>query len=151
MRGWWTCSTRATTWRRCRARSARAATRWTSSRPTAGTGCGSTSSATRIERLRRIDPLTGRTLQTFDHTTISPAKHFVMPPRKHRAGHRAHPRGDGGARGGTGKQSKLLEAQRLRMRTTYDLEMLREVGYCSGIENYSRPLSGRARGRGRTR
>ena len=100
----------------------------------------------RIESLRRIDPLTARTLQVFDHTTISPAKHFVMPAEKLLpAGERI--RAEMEARvAELEKQDKLLEAQRLRMRVTYDLEMLREVGFCSGIENYSGPLSGRPRG-----
>ena len=99
-----------------------------------------------IESLRRIDPLTGKTLQTYDHTAISPAKHFVMPaerivPAIERILAEMEARV-----GELEKQNKLLEAQRLRMRVTYDMEMLREVGYCSGIENYSRPLSGRPPG-----
>ena len=99
-----------------------------------------------IESLRRIDPLTGKTLQAFDHTTISPAKHFVMPAEKI-APAIARIQAEMEARvAELEKQNKLLEAQRLRMRTTYDMEMLREVGYCGGIENYSRPLSGRPPG-----
>ena len=99
-----------------------------------------------IESLRRIDPLTGRTLQTFDHTTISPAKHFVMPADK-LVPAIARIEAEMEARvAELERENKLLEAQRLRMRTTYDMEMLREVGYCSGIENYSGPLSGRPRG-----
>ncbi len=99
-----------------------------------------------IESLRRIDPLTGKTLQTYDHTAISPAKHFVMPaerivPAIERILAEMEARV-----AELEKQNKLLEAQRLRMRVTYDMEMLREVGYCSGIENYSRPLSGRPPG-----
>jgi excinuclease ABC subunit B len=99
-----------------------------------------------IESLRRIDPLTGKTLQEFDHTAISPAKHFVMPaerilPAIERIRAEMEERV-----AELEKQNKLLEAQRLRMRVTYDLEMLREVGYCGGIENYSRPLSGRSPG-----
>ena len=100
----------------------------------------------RIESLRRIDPLTGKTLQTFDHTTISPAKHFVMPAEKI-APAVARVLAELEARvAELESQNKLLEAQRLRMRTTFDMEMLREVGYCSGIENYSGPLSGRPPG-----
>ena len=99
-----------------------------------------------IESLRRIDPLTGRTLQTFDHTTISPAKHFVMPAEK-LVPAIARIEAEMEERvAELERENKLLEAQRLRMRTTYDMEMLREVGYCSGIENYSGPLSGRPRG-----
>ncbi len=99
-----------------------------------------------IESLRRIDPLTGKTLQAFDHTTISPAKHFVMPAEKLLPAI-ARIEAEMEARvAELERENKLLEAQRLRMRTTYDMEMLREVGYCSGIENYSGPLSGRPRG-----
>ena len=100
----------------------------------------------RIESLRRIDPLTGKTLQTFDHTAISPAKHFVMPAEKLLpASERIRAEMEARVAELEG-QNKLLEAQRLRMRVTFDLEMIREVGYCSGIENYSGPLSGRERG-----
>jgi excinuclease ABC subunit B len=99
-----------------------------------------------VESLRRIDPLTGETLQTFDHTTISPAKHFVMPAEKIQPAI-ARVLAEMEARvAELESQNKLLEAQRLRMRTTFDMEMLREVGYCSGIENYSGPLSGRPGG-----
>ena len=99
-----------------------------------------------VEGLRRIDPLTGKTLQTFDRTTISPAKHFVMPAEKLLpAIGRIQSEMEERVKELEG-QNKLLEAQRLRMRTTFDMEMLREVGYCSGIENYSGPLSGRPRG-----
>jgi len=99
-----------------------------------------------IESLRRIDPLTGKTLQTFEYTSISPAKHFVMPAEKilpaiDRIRDEMEARVTE-----LEAQNKLLEAQRLRMRTTYDMEMLREVGYCGGIENYSRPLAGRPAG-----
>ncbi|MBP8655932.1 MAG: excinuclease ABC subunit UvrB [Kiritimatiellia bacterium] len=100
----------------------------------------------RIESLRRIDPLTGKTLQHFEYTTISPAKHFVMPAEKI-APAVTRVLAEMEARvAELEAQNKLLEAQRLRMRTTFDMEMLREVGYCSGIENYSGPLSGRPRG-----
>ncbi len=99
-----------------------------------------------IESLRRIDPLTGKTLQTFDHTTISPAKHFVMPAEKLQPATERIVAEMEARVAELESQNKLLEAQRLRMRTTFDMEMLREVGYCSGIENYSGPLSGRPRG-----
>lgn len=99
-----------------------------------------------VESICRIDPLTGNPLAEMDTAIISPAKHFVMAQSKIEKSL------------GTIKteleervkwfeqNNKLLEAQRIRMRTEYDLEMLREVGYCSGIENYSRHLSGRAPG-----
>ena len=99
-----------------------------------------------VESLRRIDPLTGKTLQTFDRTTISPAKHFVMPAEKIQPAVERVLAEMEARVAELEAQNKLLEAQRLRMRTTFDMEMLREVGYCSGIENYSGPLSGRAPG-----
>ena len=99
-----------------------------------------------IESLRRIDPLTGKTLQVFEYTTISPAKHFVMPAEKIQPAITRITAEMEERVAELERENKLLEAQRLRMRTTFDMEMLREVGYCSGIENYSGPLSGRARG-----
>jgi len=99
-----------------------------------------------VERLATIDPLTGNVLQTHEEMVVYPAKHFVLPEER-----------IAGAVEAIGKelderlqelkeQGKLLEAQRLAARTRYDMEMLLEVGYCSGIENYSRPLSGRKSG-----
>ncbi|MGQ9489353.1 MAG: excinuclease ABC subunit UvrB [Anaerolineae bacterium] len=94
-----------------------------------------------VDRITEIDPLTGEVLRVLGEIEVFPAKHFVTPQekltqalaiieaeleeqlKKFRA------------------EGKLLEAQRLEQRTRYDMEMLREVGYCSGIENYSRPLS----------
>jgi len=99
-----------------------------------------------IERITEIDPLTGEIVEEHDSVQVFPAKHFVTSKEKLLAGmatieaeleeHLAVLR----------KQEKLLEAQRLEQRTRYDMEMMREVGYCSGIENYSRHLSGRAPG-----
>jgi excinuclease ABC subunit B len=99
-----------------------------------------------IEGLYEFDPVNGRKIQTYDSISIYPATHFVMNRTKHEqalasiaqelAERLEHLRGQG----------KLLEAQRLEQRTKYDLEMLREVGFCSGVENYSRHLSGRAEG-----
>ena len=99
-----------------------------------------------VESIRRIDPLTGNGLLDMESVIVSPARHFVMAADK-----------IGRALGSIQAEleervkwfeqnNKLLEAQRIRMRTEYDIEMLREVGYCSGIENYSRHLSGRAPG-----
>lgn len=99
-----------------------------------------------VERIRRIDPLTGRTEAELDSAIISPAKHFVMPYTKIE-GAIARIREELEERVRWFEQNnKLLEAQRIRMRTEYDIEMLQELGYCSGIENYSRHLSGRAEG-----
>jgi len=99
-----------------------------------------------VESIARFDPLTGRVKAAIESVTISPARHFVMPHAKIEPALAAI-RGELDARvreleGG----GQLLEAQRLRMRTEYDLEMLAEVGFCSGIENYSRHLSGRRAG-----
>jgi len=99
-----------------------------------------------VESIRMMDPTTGRAGEPRDRVLISPAKHFVMPrPKVEQAIARiqlelASCVGEFEARG------KLLEAQRLQQRTQFDIEMLREIGYCSGIENYSRHLSGRGEG-----
>jgi excinuclease ABC subunit B len=99
-----------------------------------------------IERLMTLHPLTGEVISEDDELYIFPATHYVAgPERMERAiagieaelGERLAELERGG---------KLLEAQRLRMRTTYDIEMLRQVGSCSGIENYSRHIDGREQG-----
>lgn len=99
-----------------------------------------------IERLVEFDPLTGEVLRLHETVEIYPAKHFVTPEEKLRRAiasieQELHERLEE-----LRSQGKLLEAERLRQRTLYDLEMLREVGYCHGIENYSRHLDGRAPG-----
>jgi excinuclease ABC subunit B len=99
-----------------------------------------------IERLMTLHPLTGEVISEDDELYIFPATHYVAgPERMERAigGIEAElaERLEELERGG-----KLLEAQRLRMRTTYDIEMLRQVGSCSGIENYSRHIDGREQG-----
>jgi excinuclease ABC subunit B len=100
----------------------------------------------RIESIYSIDPLTGRVLERFRRLMIFPTTHYVMPRETieraiatideelvtHLDFLRSH--------------NKLLEAQRVEMRTRYDLEMLAELGYCSGVENYSRHFTGRAPG-----
>lgn len=100
----------------------------------------------RIAHVLITDPLTGRIEETRQRVVISPAKHFVLPYSKiERA--LANIRAELEERvKWFEQQGKLIEAQRLRMRTEYDLEMLREMGYCPGIENYSRHLSGRQPG-----
>ena len=99
-----------------------------------------------IDRLVEFDPLTGEVLRLHEAVEIYPAKHFVTPEEKLRRAiasieQELHQRLEE-----LRAQGKLLEAERLRQRTLYDLEMLREVGYCHGIENYSRHLDGRAPG-----
>jgi excinuclease ABC subunit B len=99
-----------------------------------------------IERLSIINPVTGVAVDHLEQMYIYPAKHFVLPEdrigaavdtiRKELAQQLEHFRSVG----------KMLEAQRINARTRFDVEMMMEVGYCPGIENYSRPLSGRAAG-----
>ena len=99
-----------------------------------------------IEAIRYVDPTSGEILQSLDSINIYPAKHFVTPKDRLEAALLA-------IREELSEQleqlqhgGKLLEAQRLEQRTRYDLEMLREVGYCNGVENYARHLTGRAAG-----
>lgn len=99
-----------------------------------------------VEAIYRTEPLTGKVQAHLDEITISPAKHFVMPFDKIESAISAIESELAERLLEMEKESKLLEAQRLRMRTNYDIEMLRELGYCSGIENYSRHLAGRAAG-----
>ena len=99
-----------------------------------------------VERILEIDPLTGEIVNDYEKTAIYPATHFVtIEDKLERALVSIEKELDGRLKELESEQ-KLLEAQRLRMRTKYDLEMLREVGYCSGIENYSRHFSGKAPG-----
>ena len=99
-----------------------------------------------VESIRSIDPLTGKAGVSMPAVVITPAKQFVMPKDKMEAAYRRieleladRLRYFEGAK-------KFIEAQRIRERTEYDIEMMRELGYCNGIENYSRPLTGRAPG-----
>ncbi|HPC49259.1 MAG TPA: excinuclease ABC subunit UvrB, partial [Kiritimatiellia bacterium] len=99
-----------------------------------------------VESLHTLDPVTGRTGSPLSRVVISPAKHFVMPRAKiDTATSRIACELDARL-AELERQGKLLEAQRLRQRTDFDLEMLRELGYCNGIENYSRHLAGRVAG-----
>jgi excinuclease ABC subunit B len=99
-----------------------------------------------VDRIIELDPLTGEITGELDHVTIYPASHYVASRARMK-------RAIAGIEAELAerlalfeKQSKLLEAQRLRMRTNYDLEMMREVGFCNGIENYARHIEGRAAG-----
>ncbi|MDQ2868155.1 MAG: excinuclease ABC subunit UvrB [Verrucomicrobiota bacterium] len=99
-----------------------------------------------IDAITRFDPLTGHAIEALSIITFFPAKQFVTPADKlNRALTTIRVELDEHIKVLEG-QGKLLEAQRLKMRTEYDLEMLQEMGFCSGIENYSRHLSGRAPG-----
>jgi excinuclease ABC subunit B len=99
-----------------------------------------------IERLMTLHPLTGEVMSEDEELYIFPASHYVAGPQRMEraiAGIEAELEE---RLADLEKAGKLLEAQRLRMRTTYDIEMLRQVGSCSGIENYSRHIDGRAAG-----
>jgi excinuclease ABC subunit B len=99
-----------------------------------------------IDRISLVDPVTGRVVQPLERTVIYPAKHFVTTEAKIDRALRDI-RAELEERVAYFEQGgKLLEAQRLRQRTEYDIEMLRVLGYCPGIENYSRHLSGRKPG-----
>ncbi|MBB4634552.1 excinuclease ABC subunit UvrB [Longimicrobium terrae] len=99
-----------------------------------------------IERISRFDPLTGDTIQTMDRAAIYPATHFVTArPKLEKAVDRIRRELDGRLKEMLG-QGKLLEAQRLESRTNFDIEMMLEIGTCSGIENYSRHIAGRNEG-----
>ncbi|HRY47225.1 MAG TPA: excinuclease ABC subunit UvrB [Candidatus Paceibacterota bacterium] len=99
-----------------------------------------------IDRLTRFDPLTGRTLECLNNVTVYPGKQFVTPMDKIKRALMSIREELGERIAWFEKQGKLLEAQRIKMRTEFDLEMMLEMGFCSGIENYSRHLSGRAPG-----
>ncbi len=99
-----------------------------------------------IETISTIDPLLGEVIETHERLPIYPKSHYVMPPETLKRAIKTireeleewEPELIG--------QGKMMEAQRLRQRTMYDLEMLRELGYCQGVENYSRHLTGRRPG-----
>ncbi len=99
-----------------------------------------------IERLSEIDVLTGRVLGYRDHVAIYPATHYITTRRRLEAAVEAIEAELEERLRELRAQNKLVEAQRLEQRTRYDLEMIREVGRCPGIENYSRYLTGRAPG-----
>ena len=99
-----------------------------------------------IERITRVHPVTGEVLEEVRDLTVFPAKHFVLPQEQIRTAltkireelEEQYQR--------FVSQGKVVEAERIKTRTEYDLEMLQEIGYCPGIENYSAPLSGRSPG-----
>jgi excinuclease ABC subunit B len=99
-----------------------------------------------IDRISRFDPLTGKAFEQLHLVTIFPAKQFVTPAEKLRTAMQSIRVELDERVAWFESQGKLLEAQRIRMRTEYDLEMMQEMGFCSGIENYSRHLSGRPPG-----
>ena len=99
-----------------------------------------------VDSIRELDPLTGKCGVTMPAVVVTPAKQFVMSKEKMEA---AFSRIEAELKERLeffSSKNKFLEAQRIKERTEYDIEMMRELGYCNGIENYSRPLSGRAPG-----
>ncbi len=99
-----------------------------------------------IKKISRIDPLTGKTIHLLDEIAVYPAKHFVTTePRMEKALLQIDEELNTRLRE-LNSQNKLVEAQRLEQRTRYDMEMMKELGFCSGIENYSRIISGRSAG-----
>jgi len=99
-----------------------------------------------IERLYTLHPVTGEVLSEDKDIMIFPATHYVAGPERMERAIRGIEAELAERLAEMEQQGKLLEAQRLRMRTTYDIEMMRQVGFCSGIENYSRHIDGRAPG-----
>jgi excinuclease ABC subunit B len=99
-----------------------------------------------VERLTMIDPLTGETLRELSQTLIFPATHYVAGDERMRRAVLGIESELQERLAFFESEGKLLEAQRLRMRTQYDLEMMQEVGYCNGIENYSMHIDGRQPG-----
>jgi len=100
----------------------------------------------KIDRLAEIDPLTGKVINELDKVAVYPAKHFVTTSDKLQKAIHAIEEELKGQLEKFQKEGKLLEAQRLQTRTRFDIEMLQEIGFCSGIENYSRLISGREQG-----
>ncbi len=99
-----------------------------------------------VESLAQIDPLFGQVKQTLTRLPLYPRTHYVMPAEQRELAIQRIITELGWWRGELEKQGKLVEAQRLHQRTMFDVEMMKEMGYCHGIENYSRHLSGRLPG-----
>ncbi len=99
-----------------------------------------------IEQITVVDPLTGERLDTLEELVIFPATHYATSEQRMQAAIERIQSELQTQLAAFEEDGKLLEAQRLRMRTEYDLEMMQEVGYCNGIENYSGPIDGRAYG-----
>ena len=99
-----------------------------------------------VERLEEFNPITGEVVRELERSDVYPSKHFILPEEKLRRGIESIKRELKERVEWFRERGKVVEAQRLKTRTLYDLEMLQEVGYCHGIENYSRHLSGRPAG-----
>ena len=99
-----------------------------------------------IDRLSEINPLTGELITTLKHVAIYPASHYLVPQDKMKEAIKNLELELEERLDFFRERGKLLEAQRIEQRTRYDIEMLQEIGFCSGIENYSRVISGRPKG-----
>lgn len=99
-----------------------------------------------IDRISEINPLTGELISVLKHAAIYPASHYIVSKEKMQTAVKELERELEERLAFFRKQGKLLEAQRIEQRTRYDIEMLMEIGFCTGIENYSRVLSGREPG-----
>ena len=99
-----------------------------------------------VDSIRALDPVTGKAGVSMPAVVITPAKQFVMPKDKMEAAYKSSEDELADRLKFFEGANKYIEAQRIRERTEYDIEMMRELGYCNGIENYSRPLTGRAPG-----
>ena len=99
-----------------------------------------------VEAIRYVDPTTGEILESLEQVSVYPAKHFVTPKERLESAISAIRSELKTQLDKFTYEGQLLEAQRLEQRTKYDLEMLKEVGYCNGVENYARHLSGREEG-----
>ena len=99
-----------------------------------------------VEAIRYVDPTTGEILESLEQVSVYTAKHFVTPKERLESAISAIRSELKTQLDKFTYEGKLLEAQRLEQRTKYDLEMLKEVGYCNGVENYARHLSGREEG-----
>ena len=99
-----------------------------------------------VERVTRHDPTTRKMTEDLQEAIIFPAKHFVLPQERVKAAEASILQELDEQVAKFERENHLVEAQRIHQRTTYDMEMLKEIGYCSGIENYSRHLTGRAPG-----
>ena len=99
-----------------------------------------------IEKISQINPVSGNTIAEIEKAAIYPAKHFIISPPRVEEAIEIIEKELKGQLESLNKRGKLSEAQRLESRTHYDMEMLKEMGYCHGIENYSRSLSGRPPG-----
>src|SRR6186997_1171048 len=99
-----------------------------------------------IDELASFDPLTGKTLRRHDKIAVYPKSHFVAPRERTRRAVETIKEELVERRAQLESEGRLLEAQRLHQRTMFDLEMIKEIGYCHGIENYARHLTGRAPG-----